>query len=392
MVASRSLRTRSPRGFTLIEILVVIAIIGMLMSLSGFAAFQALKNVKEKAIIAEIGRLNTAMESYHEQRNGYPPCMGAIVFGGASQPALPKNSFYMTRQQMTTAHTQAGYNGFNFTTGSLKTATISANVYTYNYYNLTPVNTVVKLDLDTMGPSEALVFWLGGFPCPYINGTYIAPKKLIGFAKNPTNPYTLTYSTTQATMSVDQFMQSRTTPLFDFDESRLYDSDNDGWYEYYPEKPDFTTSPPTAPYVYFDANLYTRWRLDLATPMAPMTPFPAPQSIIPNKLNVEQQFALTWGLAMPYAKSVVGTTITWVNPQSFQIIAPGFDHMYSSTSLATSNAATSASINMNPATMVPRVLQDSTITNEERDNFTNFSDQTLGDEASYRATTAATGS
>jgi prepilin-type N-terminal cleavage/methylation domain-containing protein len=387
---SRSLRTCSPSGFTLIEILVVIAIIGMLMSLSGFAAFQALKYTKEKAIIAEIGRLSGAMETYKESRNDYPPCMQSISY--TTGLTVPTNSFYQSRQNLMNAHTRAAYNNFAITLYSATagkdfvTASVSATnttpVYMY-YTKVESTGNIVKLNFETMDAAEALVFWLGGFPCPYLNsgtpsqhppsnGVQLVPKKLVGFSKYLQNPFTLTYSVSGALLTGDRFLETRSPPFYDFDESRLADCDNDGWPEYYPEKPDFLSSPPTAPYVYFDAALYTMWRLDVTT-QSPMLPYPPPAGMKPNLAGVNQNFAPQWGMALPYAKSISGTVITWINPSSFQIIAPGMDRMYS-TSVEPSMLALTR--------ITPRkclISNTAAIGQEETDNFTNFTDQKLGD-------------
>ncbi|HEX3871791.1 MAG TPA: prepilin-type N-terminal cleavage/methylation domain-containing protein, partial [Pirellulales bacterium] len=287
MTAFLSEYHKRDRGFTLVEVLIVIAVIALLVSMTSFAAYQALLYTKERAIIAEIGLMSAALETYKETRNSYPPCMAAVFWGTLSQPTMPTYSYYLTRQAAMNNHTQPAYNNMTINTTTFVTAN-SSGIFTYKYYNLTPSGQVVKLDMNTIDPAEALVFWLAGFPCPYIttmNG-YIAPKKLIGFSKNQSNPFTVTFT---PTMSSNQFLSMRTTPLFDFDERRLGDCDNDGWYEYYPEKPDFSATP-TAPYVYYDAQLYTSWKMPpaIATQMAPMVGYPPAQNYIPNMLGRNQ--------------------------------------------------------------------------------------------------------
>jgi prepilin-type N-terminal cleavage/methylation domain-containing protein len=60
-------------GFTLVEMLVVITIIGILASLGTVAVFEALKAAKRARIKVEITNLNNAIESYKVQFGDYPP-------------------------------------------------------------------------------------------------------------------------------------------------------------------------------------------------------------------------------------------------------------------------------------------------------------------------------
>lgn len=61
------------RGFTLVEILVVIAIIGVLVALISVAAVSALKKAQATRIKHEINELAAAFEEYHARIQAYPP-------------------------------------------------------------------------------------------------------------------------------------------------------------------------------------------------------------------------------------------------------------------------------------------------------------------------------
>src|SRR5262245_1167429 len=61
------------RGFTLVEMLVVITIIGILASLAGVATFKALEAAKKANIKAEMTNLASAMEQFKMQYGDYPP-------------------------------------------------------------------------------------------------------------------------------------------------------------------------------------------------------------------------------------------------------------------------------------------------------------------------------
>ncbi len=61
-------------GFTLVEILVVIAIIGILAAILVPTLAVAIKNVRESAILYEVNQLEMAMEQYAKDNGGsYPP-------------------------------------------------------------------------------------------------------------------------------------------------------------------------------------------------------------------------------------------------------------------------------------------------------------------------------
>jgi prepilin-type N-terminal cleavage/methylation domain-containing protein len=65
------------RGFTLVELLVVIVIIGILASLITVAVSAALTAAKRTRILAEINQLATAVENYKIEHGSYPPSTSA---------------------------------------------------------------------------------------------------------------------------------------------------------------------------------------------------------------------------------------------------------------------------------------------------------------------------
>ena len=71
-------------GFTLVELLVVITIIGVLAALIVPAVFQARMTAKNAAIKAEIDMLHMAMMNYKNEFGSFPPCFSAA---SASSPA-----------------------------------------------------------------------------------------------------------------------------------------------------------------------------------------------------------------------------------------------------------------------------------------------------------------
>ena len=93
--------------------------------------------------------------------------------------------------------------------------------------------TVQRLDISTMDPAEALVFWLGGFPAPCGNIGSAAVFDAVDRLPFQSAESVHAGSVYQPTAPLS-FIQSRKTKLFDFDETRLVDNDMDGWLEYVP--------------------------------------------------------------------------------------------------------------------------------------------------------------
>ncbi|HEX4131630.1 MAG TPA: type II secretion system protein [Pirellulales bacterium] len=391
---------RSRYGFTLIELLVVIAVLGMLASFAGFAAFRAMHTAKERAIISEIGLLSGALDAYKEAHQMYPPCMAQMNFNGANSgtKTAPTGSGYLTRDQMLTTHMHIGYDNYAYSSASLRALT-----YAYKYITLTGSPAI--LDMDTMDPAESLVFWLGGFPCPYSTTTssYVCGKKLVGLRKEYQNPFQWCAGVLETTYTGDKFLNLRTQPFFDFDEARLADADGDGWWEYYPEKFDVTNSVTTwpAPYVYFDATTYSNWRITTTGAgqmLPPFSAYPGTPGILPQfrafpgpDLIMSQGMGGTgWGTAVPYMRTVSGSVgkIDWVNPDSFQIICAGLDHQYSQVPYVATDPYYSIRgtvyQGIDDFTNLPSGLVNANFpTVEERDNLSNFANSNFGDDLGF---------
>jgi hypothetical protein len=201
---------------------------------------------------------------------------------------------------------------------------ISAGEPAHNFRDASGL--VRPLDLDTLDQAEALVFWLAGFPGPVdAKGKPIAPKKLIGFDQNPATPFALRRLPDEPWA---ESAKRRRPPLFDFDESRLTDHDDDGWLEYVPPTTTGQKVADVPPYVYFDARLYTAWKA--ATEPCRYSGYPMIGAVGGNAKSI--QLRDRWGLAVPYPAAMSGSqeAISWINPLSVQIITAGDDLRYSS--------------------------------------------------------------
>lgn len=189
---------RPQRGFTLVELLVVLTIIGLLMAILVPTVFRVLYTSKNARIALEIGSLSQAVEAYKLDAGDYPP--------NFSDWNVVKRHILKRWQQLPAAQV----NNFK--------RLCHASAFTMPE---TP-----PMDSKPIDPAEALVFWLGG---QSTNG---------GLKANDIAPLTATGEAKQ---------------YFSFDQARFTDIDNDGWYEY---------SAPgceRAPFVYFDARSYAAY-------------------------------------------------------------------------------------------------------------------------------------
>lgn len=71
-------RRRRRGGFTLIEVLLVLAILVIIASLAVMAYGPARRKAKKDAAISQIGLLDTAIETYNQCLSQYPPTLDAL--------------------------------------------------------------------------------------------------------------------------------------------------------------------------------------------------------------------------------------------------------------------------------------------------------------------------
>ena len=73
------------KGFTLVELLIVIVILGILAGIVVFAVGNLTSNAKTNACATEKSTIITALEAYKAQTGGYPASMSALT-STAAQP------------------------------------------------------------------------------------------------------------------------------------------------------------------------------------------------------------------------------------------------------------------------------------------------------------------
>ena len=83
------------KGFTLIELLVVIAIIGLLSTLAVVALNSARQKSRDSKRVADVKQIQTALELYFADSNGYPPAAADVALG-SDATSLCSNGFDTT--------------------------------------------------------------------------------------------------------------------------------------------------------------------------------------------------------------------------------------------------------------------------------------------------------
>ena len=187
-------RSPAPRlGFSLIELLIVIVIIGILMALIIPSISGVRRNVQQAAVSTEITQLDQAIMSFKTRFGVEPPSSLTVPVDAASWTPADRQKVLRIWDQ------------FDFTSCGGRPGGYSGTV-------------------SNLNGAECLVFFLGGLN----SGTPTTPS-LIGFSKNPVTPWSAAG-------------ENRDAPFFDnFSSNRLVDVDGDGALEFLDSLPDQKT-------------------------------------------------------------------------------------------------------------------------------------------------------
>jgi type II secretory pathway pseudopilin PulG len=342
----------------------VIVIIGILAGLVLVGVRMGFSGMRVGQVISEIDQIQTAAETYRNDRGAYPATLGVFVGETTNDrqarvmrhvaKAWPRytGNYVQFREQVAIA-TKPIVASYPTTVSLLYTDTTE--------YTTTANKNAAQggLDINNLDPAETLVFWLGGIPDP------TAEVRVVGFRRDPASPF---YDQNNLGVSPSDVSQQRAPATFRFDPRRLVDYDQDGWFEYLPVGG--TEAKNTPPYVYFDNTVYKA---------APAYPYPATAlgaSPLPGQGPVGAD--AQWGNCLPYAADPPNTLpVKFVNSTKFQVISAGADNRYDK-QLGPSDYIS----NGNPWYFTPEYYPSGAAFQEEdKDNLTNFAPGVLGDGA-----------
>lgn len=307
---------RRTGGFTLLELLIAITIIGILAGLLLPAIQSARANARNAQCRTEIGGLGDSLQAFKQKFGDFPPSRITLYGTPAAWKNVDSDAAREQERLRSRAIIKRFWPQFSF----------DATNYPWG------TNTV------ELRGAECLVFFLGGIAR---SGT---TNDLNGFSNNPATPF-------------EQNGTSRIPPFFEFNPGRLRTSYKVGNYEFqcYLD----TLPGQDHPYIYASGNDGSGYEFDTtaspnvsydvsAAEHSSRTNAPIRNSNQPNRLTVRS-----------YIQSAGGAS--W-NKTTFQIISPGADHQFGQGGVWNEETADT---DLAGARSV------------ERDNLTNFHNSTL---------------
>ncbi|NLS93793.1 MAG: prepilin-type N-terminal cleavage/methylation domain-containing protein [Planctomycetaceae bacterium] len=276
-------------GFTLVEMLTVIVIIGILAGLITGATIAARKGVLRGIIVADVKQVEMGLQNYKSTVGELPPDF-AFCDLPAADPRGPAARARVVR------HLRKAFPQMRLA-GATDEDRFAAFLTLLSSSVGQPVTAGPAK--NQLNPSTALTFWLGGIPD--------ASGKPKGFSTDPSNPF--------------KGGEPRTTPYYDFDLNRM-----DALQLMQPNVQ------PRAPYVYFraiknnksgnfeygdadDNDLFRPFKFELA----------ADNYCVPY---LEDAYDPVPTLSV-HATTPATVLRVWREPEGYQIIAPGLDGVFS---------------------------------------------------------------
>ncbi len=84
---------RNAAGFTLIEIMAVVVIMGMLMGLVGVGVFAQVEKARRTTAKAQISQIESALEFYRMDNSKYPTSLEGLVKQDANAKTFPRGGY-----------------------------------------------------------------------------------------------------------------------------------------------------------------------------------------------------------------------------------------------------------------------------------------------------------
>ncbi len=394
-----------PRGFTLVELLVVIVVLAILMALLLPAINGAMKTARNAAVSAEINQMAQALADFKAKYGDYPPSRFLAVENGNYSTYLYDTTALHGGGTLTDPYSP-GVGDIQL--GQLAQRSVAALRRFFPRMSTTGLPSGVWYDFNGNGGTgadspyilhghECLVLFLGGVP-------YLDPATgaygLTGFGKDPTNPFTNSIAIDSVNYHGNpnaMYNANRQPPFFQFNPGRLYlDPNNNsgipGYYDTLNNGPPLNS--PTGPlnfYAYFSA--YGNGNYDPND-----VNFPAEADANGNQ-QVELEFYVPFPTSTsktvasgalsaspnPYSTTTTrptNGTVSYWNAQTFQIISSGADGLYGvgGQYIQQTQSATQP-LPYDPNNTYygsgPTSESDASLRQREYDNLTNFKSSTL---------------
>ncbi|MBX6316742.1 MAG: prepilin-type N-terminal cleavage/methylation domain-containing protein, partial [Isosphaeraceae bacterium] len=242
---SRPYRRRP--GFTLIEMMVVIVIIGILVALLVPVVIGAVRTARNAQVSAEIVNMAQALNAFKDKYGDFPPSriiLSESLAFSQYNTLDPSNSTALSSVSNWYGTTPPNITANDITLGELAQRSArflrkffpqaqppapTAQVpYWYDFNGNASTNGSSGPDpgLIYLQGDECLVFFLGGIPNPEGISAARTGFGTSGFGKSPQFPFSCPGVTTTSNNRL--FSSNRNNPFYEFQSSRLYDPDGDG--------------------------------------------------------------------------------------------------------------------------------------------------------------------
>ena len=384
-------------GFTLVELLVVLLILALLIALLFPAIGSAIRAARNAGVQSEIQLLSQALADFNSKNGFYPPSRLVLTESGALNPATTILAPSGATSDITLGQlSQRTASTFRKLWPKVTLHTDGTAVFadgSNTFYDFNGNGVFDSTNFMLLQGHESLVFFLGGIPLGYTNSDGTVSLSMIGFGKDPANPFS------NGIVGNSMYSNNRNPALFEFAPDRLkltsaasLPANNVAFSHGIPGYIDSLNSQQSAIpqnfYAYFSSY---------------------PNGYDPNDVNlsIDEDGNGLSPLTLNFGSSLGGTASMTPNPytttcsvpdatnfnqiptydkaQSFQIISPGNDGMYGLGGYYKANANTAAlpfpadpkelNVSRNATPANPGVHTNSTdlgVRNMERDNLTNF--------------------
>ena len=347
-------RANRGAGFTLVEILVVIVIIGLLAGISSTVLVSARNSARSSVVSTQMAQLSMALDEYKNQFGEYPPDFSdkeAVM--RHVKKRWPRYNVASYDEFM--AHVRCGcrlsssYDGAVPGPGALSDAeTLFNNLNGEHVWEIG-------------NPASALVFWLGGLPD--VDG------KPSGFYANPKAPLGVGLNRGGVVAPLANPLQARRVePLFDFELKNIAGygvgaHDNATGPVYYEAEADELEDASVGAFRYAPAFQQgdlpiVYFRPSLASPYGAKSFWFA---------DAEPSSGAAVSQAVAYARSLDENRIAWYEEKRFQLIHPGVDGLFGPD-------ADLQGGDVRPVGDVPTTKPQNAVFSADDDNVVNFSE------------------